>query len=127
MSDLAREPIHADWSQLSYFLLTVSRSGGWSALAYMAGFDDTRGDSSYTNSYREVLFVAAHRWGLMRTHMLVLSQLWLTVPMAVDWYVGWRPAPAGAQTECPAQCFCPFQGRLWAESAAWYSLGMWTV
>merc|ERR1719502_2621560 len=153
MSDLAREPMHADWSSITYLLLNMSRSGGWSALAYMGGFDDTRGASPYGITYREafffgfwaisgfkwtlwflpafvymrVLFVVAHRCGLMRLHMLLLSQLWLTVPMFVDWYVGWHPVPKGEATVCPAQCFCPFEGRRWVESIAFDSVGMWTV
>jgi len=153
MRDVASIPMHAEWSYLSYFLLVMSRSGGWSALAYMAGFDDTRGDSPYSLTYREalfmgvwvitgfkwtlwflpafvymrVLFVIAHKYGIMKLHMLAVSQIWLTVPMFVDWYVGWQPAPPGEQTVCPTQCSCPFEGRLWAESIAYYTLGMWTV
>lgn len=153
MQDVAHVQIDADWSYTAYALLTMSRSGGWSALAYMAGFDDTRGDSAYRITYREalflglwglsgfkwtmwflpafvymrILFVIAHKCRVMVPHMLIAAQLWLTVPMFVDWYVGWRPAPPGQQQQCSAHCFCPFQGRLWVESAAYYGVGMWTV
>jgi hypothetical protein len=153
MFDLVHFPINGFWSQLSTGLLLVTRKGGWSALAYMGGFDDTRGDSAYKLTYREavflgvwavsgfkwclwflpsfvymrILFVLAHKYGIMRLHMLLLSQLWLTVPAFVDWYVGWTPEQPGQQKTCPSQCICPFDGPLWHESLAYYAFGMWSV
>eukprot|EP00929_Paragymnodinium_shiwhaense_P112178 TRINITY_DN8043_c0_g1_i1.p1 TRINITY_DN8043_c0_g1~~TRINITY_DN8043_c0_g1_i1.p1 ORF type:complete len:1244 (-),score=255.96 TRINITY_DN8043_c0_g1_i1:491-4222(-) len=154
MHDLANVPMDGQhWSYLSALLLNFSRSGGWSALAYLAGFDDTRGDSPYKLTYREVLFlglwgisgfkwtlwflpafvylrvlfVIAHKLGMMKLHFLLVSQIWLTVPMVVDWYVGWKPYMAGVGTECSPHCFCPFKDRLWVESIAYYSVGMWSV
>eukprot|EP00931_Biecheleriopsis_adriatica_P122850 TRINITY_DN9789_c0_g1_i4.p1 TRINITY_DN9789_c0_g1~~TRINITY_DN9789_c0_g1_i4.p1 ORF type:complete len:1238 (-),score=177.27 TRINITY_DN9789_c0_g1_i4:48-3761(-) len=153
MYQLEPMELHGDWSQLTYALLQISRMGGWSALAYFGGFDDTRGDGPYKLSYREgvflllwivsgfnwtlwflpafvymrICFVFAHTYNVMFLHMAILSQIWLTVPMFLDWYTGWKPSSPGTATACPAQCFCPFERSSWIESAAYDIIGMWTV
>jgi hypothetical protein len=153
MLHLEPDKLHATWTYLAYVLLTITRSGGWSALAFMSGFDETRGGNQYKVTYREllfmalwvvsgfswtlwflpafvymrVLFVLAHKYNIMKLHMIVLSQIWLTLPMFVDFYVGWKPAPPGAAKVCPSQCFCPFDGQPWAEDMAYGLIGMWSV
>lgn len=153
MLHLEPDKIHGVWSYLAYTLLVISRSGGWSALAYLAGFDETRGGDQYKLTYRELLFVAiwivsgfswtlwflpafvymrvlfvlAHKYNVMTLHIMVLSQIWLTLPMFVDYYVGWTPTRPGQAKECPAQCFCPFEGRPDAEVFAYDAIGMWNV
>eukprot|EP00746_Dinoflagellata_sp_MGD_P120788 gnl/MRDRNA2_/MRDRNA2_56185_c0_seq1.p1 gnl/MRDRNA2_/MRDRNA2_56185_c0~~gnl/MRDRNA2_/MRDRNA2_56185_c0_seq1.p1 ORF type:complete len:1270 (-),score=211.21 gnl/MRDRNA2_/MRDRNA2_56185_c0_seq1:148-3387(-) len=153
MLHLEPDKLHGHWSYLAYILLTVTRSGGWSALAFMSGYDETRGGDSYKLTYREllflglwfvsgfswtlwflpafvymrVLFVLAHKYNVMMLHMFVISQLWLTVPMFVDFYVGWKPAAPGAAKTCPAQCFCPFDGNSWVEDLTYGAIGMWSV
>lgn len=74
-----------------------------------------------------VAFVVAKRLGLERTHMLIASQIWLTLPAFVDFYVGWQPVKDADVIECPAQCFCPFEAWPWAETAAYYTIGWWSA
>eukprot|EP00928_Gymnodinium_smaydae_P091761 TRINITY_DN7549_c0_g3_i2.p1 TRINITY_DN7549_c0_g3~~TRINITY_DN7549_c0_g3_i2.p1 ORF type:complete len:1208 (+),score=229.97 TRINITY_DN7549_c0_g3_i2:234-3857(+) len=143
----------ANWSYMSYVLFNLSRSGGWSALAYLSGFDDTRSASKWSLTYREalflaiwiisgfkwtlwflpafvwmrILFVVAHKLGMLPFHVILLGQIWLTVPMFVDWYTGWTPRMTSQPTQCSPDCFCPFEGRPWVESLTYYTLGMWSV
>merc|ERR1711972_543894 len=133
MLDVASRPLHAHWNPLQLFLLQITRGGGWSSLAFLNGFDDTRGEDPLGFTYREGLFlafwvisdfqwdmwylpafvlmraafIASHKIGLGKTHMLVLGQLWIILPAFVDFYVGWKPDQEDMQ--CPSQCFYPWQ------------------
>mmetsp|Transcript_89224 Transcript_89224/g.266136 ORF Transcript_89224/g.266136 Transcript_89224/m.266136 type:complete len:1217 (+) Transcript_89224:45-3695(+) len=123
----------ADWGPVQALLLRLVYSGGWSSLAFLSGFDDTRSMKPYGLTYREALFIllwpmlgfmwtlwylpvfvymrvvfcAAHHAGIERLHILVASQFWILMPAFVDLYTGWTPN--GPQGECPSQCFCPFK------------------
>uniref|UniRef100_A0A7S0FM77 AMP-binding enzyme C-terminal domain-containing protein n=1 Tax=Pyrodinium bahamense TaxID=73915 RepID=A0A7S0FM77_9DINO len=153
MLDVAGRPVPGEWGPLAYGALLLSRSGGWPSLAFLAGFDETRGSDAYALSYRELVFfgiwvlsdfnwsmwflpafvymriafVAAHRAGLERAHIAVTSLVWLALPCFVDLYVGWRPFSEGTEAVCPAECLCPFQAIPWAEDFAYYTLGWWNA
>merc|ERR1719191_2564480 len=114
-----------EWSFVEFGLLQVLRRGGWSSLAFLSGYDDTRAEhKGYGLTYREVLFmfmwvacgfnwtmwylpafvymrvafVAWAKLGLEKTHMVLASQLFITLPAFVDLYVGWNPAYPGQDT-----------------------------
>merc|ERR1719215_1332542 len=102
------------------------QGGGWSCLAFLSGFDDTRGMKPYGLTYREpvflvlwpllgfnwtmwylsasvimrALFCAAHWVGLEKTNILISAQLWILVPAFVDFYIGWQPQPTDVPTTC---------------------------
>jgi acyl-CoA synthetase (AMP-forming)/AMP-acid ligase II len=151
--------LHAVWGPVQYTVLHLLVSGGWSSLAFLNGFDDTRAEhKGYGITYREglfifvwllfdfnwtmwyfpvfvfmrVIFCAAHRVGLEKTHMFLLSQLWLTMPAFVDIYVGYTPYFSGdgphnppQEKICPAQCFCPFEAWPWFKDVTHYTMGYW--
>merc|ERR1719265_2614661 len=134
-----------------FFILSLIRGGGWSSLAFLSGFDDTRAEEPYGLKYREVLFLILwvlldfnwtmwylpafvymraafcwlHKAGLEKTHLVIASQLWLFVPAFVDFYIGWQPTLPGLATECPSRCFCPWQKWPWAQTVAHYVIGWW--
>merc|ERR1719281_1247450 len=53
MLDVASRPLQANWTPSQLFLLHITRGGGWSSLAFLNGFDDTRGMKPYGLMYRE--------------------------------------------------------------------------
>lgn len=109
--------LSGEWSPAACFLLSRSRAGGWSSLAFLSGFDDTRSMDPYGLTYREPLFLLlwlltglnwsawylpafvymrvalcmAKRAGLERVHLLAASQIWLCMPTFVDLYTGFLP------------------------------------
>eukprot|EP00929_Paragymnodinium_shiwhaense_P116423 TRINITY_DN8595_c0_g1_i1.p1 TRINITY_DN8595_c0_g1~~TRINITY_DN8595_c0_g1_i1.p1 ORF type:complete len:1181 (-),score=321.68 TRINITY_DN8595_c0_g1_i1:568-4110(-) len=124
------------WGPIEMFILKVVRSGGWSSLAFLSGFDDTRAMRPYGLTYREPLFIvlwflldfnwtmwylpvfvfmragfcAAHHLGIEKLHILLASQIWIIGPAFIDMYVGWKVAAGHAGAD-PAQPFlnaeCP--------------------
>merc|ERR1719215_1709932 len=134
MLDVASRPLGASWGPIQLFLLQITRGGGWSALAFLSGFDDTRSMRPYGLTYREPLFLllwlildfnwtlwylpafvimrsafcAAHYFGFEKTHIVLLSQIWLEVPL-----------------KCPSGCFCPWQDLPGSQTWAQYSVGWW--
>eukprot|EP00930_Biecheleria_cincta_P020248 TRINITY_DN15269_c0_g1_i2.p1 TRINITY_DN15269_c0_g1~~TRINITY_DN15269_c0_g1_i2.p1 ORF type:complete len:1240 (+),score=211.80 TRINITY_DN15269_c0_g1_i2:460-3720(+) len=110
------QPLPAQWYPVQMFILKMSRGGGWSSLAFLSGFDDTRALQPYGLTYREPLFIAlwlfldfnwtmwylpvfvymraafcAMHWlGLERTHLLLASQIWIFLPAFIDMYIGWK-------------------------------------
>mmetsp|Transcript_119444 Transcript_119444/g.381020 ORF Transcript_119444/g.381020 Transcript_119444/m.381020 type:complete len:1192 (+) Transcript_119444:99-3674(+) len=144
-------PLPANWGDGQLFFLKLLRGGGWSSLAFLNGFDDTRSMRPYGLTYREPLFLilwvmldfnwtmwylpafvlmrttfcAAHWLGLEKTHLVLASQTWLLLPAFVDMYVGWVPQSIGVPVECPSGCFCPWQEWPWAQTVAHYTLGWW--
>jgi hypothetical protein len=155
MLDVASRPLHASWTPLQLFLLQFTRGGGWSSLAFLNGFDDTRGEDPLGFTYREALFlafwflsgfvwdmwylpafvfmramfIATHKIGpnIGKLHMLVVGQIWLLLPAFVDFYVGWKPNGEGIPLECPKQCFCPWQEWPQAQTYAYYFFGWWVA
>lgn len=151
MLDVEYRSLNASWGPVQLYILQLARSGGWSSLAFLSGFDDTRAEAPYGLTYREPLFLAlwlilgfqwslwylpafvlmraafcaAHWAGLEKTNLLVSSQVWLLMPAFVDLYVGWRPNSPVVSTECPSQCFCPWQKWPAAQNVAYYTLGWW--
>eukprot|EP00746_Dinoflagellata_sp_MGD_P118291 gnl/MRDRNA2_/MRDRNA2_54429_c0_seq1.p1 gnl/MRDRNA2_/MRDRNA2_54429_c0~~gnl/MRDRNA2_/MRDRNA2_54429_c0_seq1.p1 ORF type:complete len:406 (-),score=57.16 gnl/MRDRNA2_/MRDRNA2_54429_c0_seq1:118-1206(-) len=152
MLDVASRPLGATWRPWQLFLLQMARGGGWSALAFLSGFDDSRGEKPYGFTYREPLFLAlwvlmdfnwmmwylpafvllrsifcaAHWVGIEWLHLLVFSQIWILMPAFVDLYIGWHPEFPDVPKECPSMCFCPFQEWPQAETIAYYTLGWWS-
>mmetsp|Transcript_89004 Transcript_89004/g.157611 ORF Transcript_89004/g.157611 Transcript_89004/m.157611 type:complete len:1166 (-) Transcript_89004:295-3792(-) len=151
MIDAGFAPLNASWAPWQYWVIYLLRSGGWSSLAFLSGYDDTRAEhKGYGLTYREVLFmvvwvvcgfnwtmwylpafvymrvafVAWAKMGLEKTHILLASQLWITVPAFVDFYVGWQPPLPGQETVCSCT-FCPFDTFSWAETASYYLFGYW--
>lgn len=152
MVDSNWTPLRATWGPVQLYIFRLLRTGGWSALSFFAGFDDTRGVRPYGLTYREPLFLflwvalgfnwvmwylaafaimratfcAAHHMGLEKIHLAVASQAWLILPAFVDLYIGWKlPGHSVIPTQCPSGCFCPFQELPWAQTAARYTLGWW--
>merc|ERR1719221_2246875 len=150
MLDVANRPLAGAWGPTQFFILQITRGGGWSSLAFLNGFDDTRAMRPYGLTYREPLFLAlwpllgfnwtmwylpafvvmraifcgAHWIGLEKIHILLFAQLWITVPAFVDFYTGWQPAAAGQAKTCPSQCYCPWQTP-GLETFARYTIGWW--
>lgn len=117
-------PLPAQWYPVQMFILKIARGGGWSSLAFLNGFDDTRAMEPYGLTYREPLFIvmwllldfnwtmwylpvfvymratfcAMHWLGLERTHLLLASQMWIFLPAFVDMYIGWK-FPSETPTE----------------------------
>jgi len=128
------QPLGAQYLPFQYTILQVLRSGGWSSLAFLNGFDDTRSMNPYALNYRELFFFilwivcdfnwtmwflaafvwmriafsAAHSMGMERLHMFVACQTWIVLPMFVDLYVGWQGYKL-QDAPCPSGCFCPWQ------------------
>jgi len=124
------------WYPVQLFILQFTRGGGWSALAFLNGFDDTRAMEPYGLTYREPLFIAlwilcdfhwtmwylpvfvfmrasfcAMHWlGLERIHLVLASQIWIFLPAFVDLYIGWKfkdETPAEmAQFDIPCPSGC---------------------
>nr|AYF56484.1 nonribosomal peptide synthetase 4635 [Ostreopsis cf. ovata] len=143
----------ATWGPVQLFILNISRSGGWSSLAFLSGFDDTRAMEPYSPTYREPLFLAIwlllgfnwtmwylpvfvymrvafcgmHRLGLQKLHIFLASQVFLLMPAFVDLYVGWHSDPTFAVAECPSQCVCPWQRWPWMQTVAHYTSGWWVA
>jgi len=143
------------WGPAELLLLQVVRSGGWSSLAFLSGFDDTRAMRPYGLTYREPLFLilwllldfnwtmwylpvfvymracfcAMHHLGFEKLHLLLASQIWIIAPAFVDMYIGWREGPGAPQpyldAVCPSQCICPWQDLPWAQTFAHYAAGWW--
>jgi len=151
MLDAGFAPLQADWAPWQYWVIYLLRSGGWSSLAFLSGYDDTRAEhKGYGLTYREVLFVvvwvvcgfnwtmwylpafvymrvafvAWAKMGLEYTHILLASQLFITFPAFIDLYVGWKPPFPGQETVCNCS-FCPFETLPWAETASYYLYGYW--
>merc|ERR1719217_1827269 len=155
MLDVASRPLQANWGPWQVFLLQLIRGGGWSSLAFLNGFDDTRGMKPYGLTYREPLFLvmwllldfnwtmwylpafvlmraafcAAHHMGIEKLHLVLFSQIWIIMPAFVDLYIGWQPHLANSEvpTECPSMCFCPWQAWPQAQTIAYYTLGWWVA
>jgi len=86
--------------------------------------------------YMRVLFVFSHHVGNMCRgngrlfeclHMLIMSNLWLTMPCFVDTYIGWTPPAQGQATVCPSECWCPFQVHPEAQTVLYYVIGWWNA
>eukprot|EP00747_Dinoflagellata_sp_TGD_P023622 gnl/TRDRNA2_/TRDRNA2_129947_c0_seq1.p1 gnl/TRDRNA2_/TRDRNA2_129947_c0~~gnl/TRDRNA2_/TRDRNA2_129947_c0_seq1.p1 ORF type:complete len:1229 (-),score=203.05 gnl/TRDRNA2_/TRDRNA2_129947_c0_seq1:528-3872(-) len=153
MLDVASRPLGANWGPWQLFLLQLTRGGGWSSLAFLNGFDDTRGATPYSFTYREPLFLllwlvldfnwtmwflpafvlmraafcASHWLGIERLHLVLFSQVWILMPAFVDLYIGWQPQSPNIATECPSGCFCPWQAWPQAQTIAYYTLGWWVA
>jgi len=147
------QDLHASWGPVQLFIFQLLRGGGWSSLAFLSGFDDTRSMRPYGMTYREPLFLilwvaldfnwllwylpafvimracfcAAHSLGLEKTHILLASQVWLIMPAFVDLYIGWTSDDTSGviPTECPSGCLCPWQQWPWSKALAPYILGWW--
>jgi hypothetical protein len=153
MLDVASRPLAGNWGPWQLFILQITRGGGWSSLAFLNGFDDTRSMEPYGLKYREWLFLilwlildfnwtmwylpvfaymraafcAMHWVGLEKTHLLLAAQLWIFMPAFVDLYVGWQPQAGGTPAECPSGCFCPWKEWPWAQTFAYYTSGWWVA
>jgi amino acid adenylation domain-containing protein len=153
MLDVASRPLNANWSSGQLFLLQITRGGGWSSLAFLNGFDDTRGMKPYGFTYREPLFLmmwllldfnwtmwylpafvlmrgafcAAHWLKIEYLHLVLFSQVWILMPAFVDLYIGWQPQSPLIPTECPSQCFCPWKEYPQAQTIAYYTMGWWVA
>jgi len=129
------EPLHADWGPVQVFILRIARSGGWSSLAFMSGFDDTRAMRPYGLTYREPLFLGLwllldfnwtmwylpvfacmravfcgmHSLGLQKVHIAIASQVWILMPAFVDWYVGWATPGNSGKVTTGLSDTCPSQ------------------
>eukprot|EP00448_Togula_jolla_P012758 CAMPEP_0170616890 /NCGR_PEP_ID=MMETSP0224-20130122/26113_1 /TAXON_ID=285029 /ORGANISM="Togula jolla, Strain CCCM 725" /LENGTH=1202 /DNA_ID=CAMNT_0010942721 /DNA_START=72 /DNA_END=3681 /DNA_ORIENTATION=+ len=141
-------PLAASWGPVQIFILQIARSGGWSSLAFLSGFDDTRAMRPYGLTYREPLFLILwllldfnwtmwylpvfaamracfclmHHLGLQKVHMVVASQIWILLPAFVDFYIGWDPSAPAEQ--CPSQCVCPWQ---WSWARPFSQSGWWVA
>eukprot|EP00929_Paragymnodinium_shiwhaense_P116425 TRINITY_DN8595_c0_g2_i1.p1 TRINITY_DN8595_c0_g2~~TRINITY_DN8595_c0_g2_i1.p1 ORF type:complete len:1190 (-),score=258.92 TRINITY_DN8595_c0_g2_i1:148-3717(-) len=145
-----------EWGPIQLFILKVVRSGGWSSLAFLSGFDDTRAMRPYGLTYREPLFIflwllldfnwtmwylpvfvfmravfcLMHAVGLEKVHLLLASQIWIIAPAFVDMYIGWHFRGQQFQpmkVDCPSQCYCPWQELPWAQTVAHYAAGWWVT
>lgn len=154
MFDIANRSLGAGatWGPWQLWLLQVTRGGGWSSLAFLNGFDDTRGMKPYGFTYREPLFLvlwlildfnwtmwylpvfvymkgifnAAHWLGIPRLHMFLFSQIWILLPAFVDFYAGWQPwDPNGSVNVCTPGCYCPFDDLPWLQTVLYYTMGWW--
>mmetsp|Transcript_13033 Transcript_13033/g.40274 ORF Transcript_13033/g.40274 Transcript_13033/m.40274 type:complete len:1213 (+) Transcript_13033:74-3712(+) len=151
MLDVASRPLDASWGPLQFYLLSITRGGGWSSLAFLNGFDDTRAMRPYGLTYREPLFLilwlvldfnwsmwylpvfvymrtvfcAMHWIGLERTHILLASQIWILMPAFVDLYIGWKPVGPATMGPCPDQCFCLWESFPQGKTLAYYLAGWW--
>nr|AYF56486.1 nonribosomal peptide synthetase 9563 [Ostreopsis cf. ovata] len=112
-------PLDGSWGPWQIAFLNIARSGGWSSLAFLSGFDDTRAMKPFGLTYREPLFILLwvalgfnwtmwylpvfaimravfclmHHLGIQRLHLLLVSQIWILLPAFVDFYVGWVQDP----------------------------------
>mmetsp|Transcript_75549 Transcript_75549/g.213722 ORF Transcript_75549/g.213722 Transcript_75549/m.213722 type:complete len:1192 (+) Transcript_75549:47-3622(+) len=153
MLDVAQRALPANWGPIQYLLLAITRGGGWSSLAFLNGFDDTRSMRPYGLTYREPLFLvlwvllgfnwtmwylpvfvymratfcAMHWLGLERTHLVLASQLWLLVPAVVDFYIGWLPSGPSIQGPCPSHCVCPWEEFPGAQTVSYFLSGWWVA
>merc|ERR1719160_1822692 len=153
MVQFPNRPLGADWGPVQLLLLHLVRGGGWSSLAFLNGFDDTRAMRPYGLTYREPLFLlmwlvldfnwsmwylpafvlmrcafcAAHRMGIEKLHLLILSQFWILMPAFVDLYIGWQPQSPNIPAECPSMCFCPWKEWPQAQTIAYYTIGWWVA
>jgi len=153
MLDVAMRPLAGVWGPSQFFLLNITRGGGWSSLAFLNGFDDTRAMRPYGLTYREPLFLvlwllldfnwtmwylpvfvymratfcAMHWLGLEKTHLLLASQIWILLPAFIDLYIGWKPDSPLTTQQCPAQCYCPWQEWPQAQTIAYYLSGWWVA
>lgn len=156
MKDNLYNPIpHENFGPTQLFILRIVRGGGWSALAFLSGFDDTRGLKPYGLTYREpvflllwpllgfnwtmwylpafvlmrVLFCAANWIGIERLYILLASQLWITVPAFVDFYIGWQTSDGSPLMDvpatCPSQCYCPWQAVPGLQKVSQYAIRWW--
>mmetsp|Transcript_168998 Transcript_168998/g.299453 ORF Transcript_168998/g.299453 Transcript_168998/m.299453 type:complete len:392 (+) Transcript_168998:1-1176(+) len=142
---------NARWSPWQFWFLYLLRSGGWSSLAFLSGFDDTRAEhKGYGLTYREVFFtalwvfsgtnayiwylpafvvmrityVAFSRLGLEWTYMLFTAAIFTVMPAYVDLYIGVKQEFASlASKEATCTCFCPFEAWPLAQRIAWYTFG----
>jgi amino acid adenylation domain-containing protein len=145
------DDLHAEWGPVQHAILWLLRSGGWSSLAFLSGFDDTRSERPYGFTYREPMFIAlwflcdfnwtmwylpafvimrgffcaSHHLGLMKTHLILLSQIFLTMPAFVDLYTGWKPVDYSDGN--PAGCFAPFQEWPSAQYILYHTVGWWNM
>ncbi|CAE8666300.1 unnamed protein product [Polarella glacialis] len=109
------QTLPAQWGPMQLFVLNFVRGGGWSSLAFLSGFDDTRAEKPYSTTYREpvficlwllldfnhtmwylpvfaymrIVFCSMHKIGLEKTHIVLASQIWILLPAFVDFYMGW--------------------------------------
>jgi len=151
MLDVASRPLAGSWGPVQLLLLSLIRGGGWSSLAFLNGFDDTRSMRPYGLTYREPLFLvlwlildfnwsmwylpvfvymramfcAMHRLGLEKVHLMIASQIWILMPAFVDLYIGWKPDSPATSGPCPAQCFCPWEAFPGAQTLSYYFSGWW--
>lgn len=143
--------LNADWGPAQHAILWLLRSGGWSSLAFLSGFDDTRSERPYGFTYREPMFLvlwflcdfnwtmwylpafvimrgafcAANYFGIMKIHLILLSQIFLTMPAFVDTYTGWQPVDYSDGN--PAGCFAPFQEWPNAQYIMYHMVGWWNM
>jgi hypothetical protein len=153
MLDVASRPLNANWGPTQLFILQIIRGGGWSSLAFLNGFDDTRGMKPYGFTYREPLFLilwflldfnwtmwylpafvlmraafcAAHHLKIEYLHLILLAQIWILMPAYVDLYIGWKPQSPVIPEECPSMCFCPWKEYPQAQTIAYYTMGWWVA
>lgn len=118
-------------------VLDVCKGAGWSALAYLSGFDDTRVMDPYSLQFREALFIIlwfltafhphcwflamftimrvafclSHRLGFERMFVLLVCQSFITMPLFFDFASGWTNAA------CLSGCMCPFRSGVVREVA----------
>ncbi|CAE8738416.1 unnamed protein product [Polarella glacialis] len=109
------QSLPGQWGPMQLFVLNFVRGGGWSSLAFLSGFDDTRAEKPYSVTYREpmffclwllldfnwtmwylpvfaymrIAFCSMHKLGLEKTHIVLASQIWILLPAFVDFYIGW--------------------------------------
>lgn len=153
LNSAGQSTLSGQWLPWQYWLLYLLRSGGWSSLAFLSGFDDTRAEhKGYALSYREVLFVAL--WHLSILHwsmwylpafvvmratfvacckmgraweylyMCLLMLMFLVLPAFVDLYIGLTMT--NSDQECT--CLCPFQVlQPVSEYLAYYLFGFWNT
>jgi len=143
------ERLDGDWASWQYWFLYLLRSGGWSSLAFLSGFDDTRAEhKGYALTYREALFVvlwvafvghpalwylpafvvmrmsfvAFKKVGLEYTQLLLVALLFIFIPAFVDLYIG---AGDGPDSRRACTCFCPFEGRTWLRPLSYVLVGFY--
>jgi acyl-coenzyme A synthetase/AMP-(fatty) acid ligase len=142
------QPLGEQWGTAQYTFLYLLVSGGWSSLAFLSGFDDTRAEhKGYGLTYREVLFIfiwlafdfnwtmwyfpafvimraavcAAHKAGLELTHIVLASQIWLIMPAVIDIYVGFTPYfPGAGPLNPPQDKVCPSECFCPFEAWPWF-------
>nr|AYF56482.1 nonribosomal peptide synthetase 2016 [Ostreopsis cf. ovata] len=128
-------PLDGSWGPWQISFLNIARSGGWSSLAFLSGFDDTRAMRPFGLTYREPLFILLwvalgfnwtmwylpvfaimravfclmHHLNIQRLHILIVSQIWIFLPAFVDFYIGWVQSPDIPGALALENATCPSQ------------------